>query len=115
MLKGIVKIMANSSDLQDRTKRDYRLVIKRFFSWLKEFVSWIRVSDTKSSIGPNDILSELELNKLRNSCRNLRDLIECLHATACRSHEFLSLRRSDVMFTNYEVVVYIRKNRSKKD
>jgi len=29
--QDIVKIMANSSDLQDRTKRDYRLVIKRFF------------------------------------------------------------------------------------
>jgi len=44
----------NTSDYEGWTKRDYRLITKKFFGWLRdpEFVSWIKLGNVKGRVGP---------------------------------------------------------------
>lgn len=102
----------NSSEYAINTKRDYRLISKKFFLWLRDrdFVSWIRIGSVKTRIGPEDILTKDELDQLRFACKGLRDkaMLETIYETACRPHEFLSIRKTDVSFDDYGATVYIQ-------
>lgn len=115
-LKSYVEKINVQEDFTDWTKRDYRLIIKKFFGWLrnKDFVAWIKVGGVKTRIGPEDVLSESELSRLRHVCTNLRDktLLETLYETACRPHEFLSFKRSSVSFDEYGALVYVEKGKT---
>ena len=102
--------------VEDWTKRDYRMIAKKFFGWLRdpEFVKWIKIGEVKSTVGPDDVFTDDELSVLRSTCENIRDkaLIETLYETACRPHEFLGLRKSDVSFDEYGAIVYVRKGKT---
>lgn len=106
----------NASDYADWTKRDYRVITKKFFTWLhnREFVDWIRLGNPKATIGPEDILNEKELSLLRFACKSLRDkaAIETLYETACRPHEFLGLKKSNVTFDDYGALVHVEKGKT---
>ena len=106
----------NTGDLADSTKRDYRLITKKFFGWLDnpEFVSWIKVGTVRTRIGPEDILTESELSKIKAYCKSLRDKapIETLYETATRPHEFLGLRKTDVAFDDLGAIVFISKGKT---
>ena len=93
--KYIEKIEA--SEMQPWTKRDYKLIAKKFFKWLNntDFVEWIRLGRIKSVVTSEDILKEDELSRLREACSvqvrsTLRDkaLVETLYETACRPMSF---------------------------
>lgn len=114
-LRGYVQGI-NSSEFQPWTKYEYRLVVKKFFGWLKnkEFVSWVKLGNVKATVGPEDILSDAELNRLRHVCENLRDkaLVETLYESACRPQEFLGLRKCDVSFDEFGAIVYVRQGKT---
>ncbi len=90
-------IEKNESSLSDHTKRDYRLVLKKFFGWLvnREFVSWIRVGNVKGKVGPEDILTADELERVRYQCKLIRDraIVETLYERA-RARDSSRLRGS---------------------
>ena len=104
-------IKKNESPLSEHTKRDYKIVLKKFFGWLRdhEFVSWIKVGIVKPTVGPDDILSTEELDRLRYQCKNIRDkaLIETLYESALRPHEFLSLKKNNITFDDDLTPIYV--------
>ena len=106
----------NADDLADWTKHDYRFLLKKFFGWLHDraFVDWVKIGHVRPTVGPDDILTDDDLRKLRSACKNLRDeaLIETLYESACRPHEFLGLRKSDVVFDDRGALVHIRKGKT---
>jgi len=106
----------NSSDYEQWTKRDYRLFTKKFFVWLrgKEFVEWIKLGHVKSTVGPEDILTQDELIRLKNACTQLRDkaLIETLYETACRPQEFLGLKKGNIVFDDKIARVHVEKGKT---
>lgn len=97
---------------RDWTKWDHKACMKRFFGWLKgpEFVSFIHLGKVKAAVGPEDILTKEELDRLRFACNNLRDkaLIETAYESAARPSELLSLNKNDVGFDDLGAVLYVR-------
>lgn len=100
----------------DQTKRDIRLIVKKFFRWLRndEFVSWIRLGDVKPTVRPEEVLQEVELNMVRGACKNLRNkaLIETLYEGAFRPHEFLGLKKSDIVFDEWGAVAHVARGKT---
>jgi integrase/recombinase XerD len=115
-LKNIVIAINSKEDFKDWTKSDYRMVTKRFYRWLRnqEFVKDIKAGGAEETVGPEDILDEKELSALFGCCTNLRDkaLSKTAYESACRPHEFLGLRKSDIAFDDYGAILYVRKGKT---
>lgn len=94
------------------TRRDYRLITKRFYRWLRneEFVKGFKIGECDETVGPEDILSDEELFKVYQACHSLRDkaLSSTAYEGAFRPHELLRQKKSDVMFDEYGAVIYVR-------
>ena len=95
------------SDYSPYTKHDYRVVLKRFYRWLRksedypEEVKWIRTTlKMKDELLPEDLLSEEEVMKLVEACSNPRDkaFIITLYESGARIGELGSMKISDVVF-----------------
>ena len=115
----IVKLCStiNNLDLKEWTKHDYKVVIKRFYKWLRENegqdldkrqypreVSWITVKMKKVRKRlPKELLSIEDVKKIANHANNLRDrcLILLLYESGARIGEILNLKIKDVEFDKY--------------
>jgi len=98
------------------TKKDYKSTIKRFYKWLNgdkeypELVKWIKTTlpkkDTKL---PSDLLTEDDIKKMVDACRNDRDkaLIFTLYESGARIGEICSLRIKDVKFDEYGSILIV--------
>lgn len=102
------------SDYSEDTKRDIRQVSKRYFRWLHDdrFVDGIRLGTVEGVIGPEDVLTDLELDNLRNAAKgSIRNeaLVETEYELGPRPGEFLGMRWSDVEFDDYGAKVTLFK------
>jgi len=95
------------SDYSPYTKHDYKVVLKRFYRWLRrsedypEEVKWIRTTlKVKDELLPEDLLSEEEVMKLVEACTNPRDkaFIITLYESGARIGELGTMSISDVVF-----------------
>ena len=96
------------SDYSPWTKHDYKVVLKRFYKWLKgndeeypEEVKWIKTTlKAKDELLPEDLLTEDEVMKLVEACSNPRDkvFIITLYESGARIGEIGSMRIRDVSF-----------------
>jgi len=96
------------SDYSPWTKRDYKVVLKRFYRWLKgndeeypEEIKWIKTTlKAKDELLPEDLLTEDEVMKLVEACSNPRDkaFIITLYESDARIGEVGSMRMRDVSF-----------------
>ncbi|MDG6918997.1 MAG: tyrosine-type recombinase/integrase [Nitrososphaerota archaeon] len=115
-LRAYVTRVNENPEYAVATKLDYRIMIKKFFRWLhnQEFVEWIRSGRFRTTVGPEDILSEAELNMMRETAGNPRDraLVETLYESAFRPQEFLSLRKDSVSFDEYGASIHIEKGKT---
>ncbi len=108
----IVRLVASleSEDLADWTKRDYRVVLKHFYKWLRNWedgtppeVRWIkktRGAENKRPILPKDLLTLEEKLALLKATRHPRDraLLEVFMESGRRLGEILTLHIGDVEF-----------------
>ncbi len=87
-------------DLADSTKRDYKVVLKKFYKWLNggeypEKVAWIKTT-RKNGNGklPEKLLTEEDIGKLIETAENPRDeaFIALLWETGARIGELLDLK-----------------------
>jgi len=48
--------------------------LKKFFGWYRdrEFVSWLKVGNIQETVGPEDVLTEDELQRIRGKCERAR-------------------------------------------
>lgn len=107
------------SDYQQRrncskaTIDNIRRNISSFFSWLEEEDHILkspmrRIHKIKTKKTVKEVISDEDIEKLRDSCTNLRDLamIDLLYSTGIRVGELVRLNIEDVNFESRECVVF---------
>jgi len=98
-----------SRDYSDWTKRDFKIVLKRFFRWLRksedypEEVRWLNTEIKNDNMLPEELLTEEEVKKMVETADNPRDraFILVLYESGCRIGEILSLKIRNVQFDDY--------------
>ncbi len=90
-------------DIKDSTRKDYRVMVKRFFKWQNdniypEKVRWIDTTGNKGNNKlPENLFNETDIEKLTGATRNLRNeaMIDLSWETGARPGEYLDLRICD--------------------
>ena len=101
------------SDYAPHTKRDYRIVLKRLFSFLNKGEL---VKDVKTTLKrnkkklPSEILTKDEVRKLIETATNPRNkaIIAVLYEGGLRIGELASLKVKNVVFDEYGAVIKVR-------
>lgn len=106
--------LTKRNDYTESTRRTFRIIIKRFFQWLKghskgEYpteVSWIRSGSNNHNgkhKNPEDMLNDDDIEKMVNAVSHPRDkaYILTLAESGCRISELLTLTIKKVCFDNY--------------
>lgn len=103
------------------TKHDYRVVIKKFYTWLYNkdnddidnwekppIVKWIKIKAPKTSKKlPSELLKPSDIRFLAEKSRDLREkaLILTLYESGARIGELLDLKIKDVIFDDYGCIL----------
>lgn len=111
----------NESNAGKVTLDNIRRIISSFFAWLEDenyIVKSLARRIHKIRIGKTvkDVYSDEELEQMRDSCINLRDLaiIDILSSTGIRVGELVNLNISDVDFDKRECIVLGKGNKQRK-
>ncbi len=90
-----------------------RRILSSFFAWLEDEDYIVkspirRIHKIKTAINIKETYSDEDLEKMRDSCTQLRDLaiIDMLASTGMRIGEMVSLNRADINFEERECVVF---------
>lgn len=101
------------NDCSKVTVDNVRRNISSFFSWLEEEDYVLkspmkRIHKIKTKQPVKEIISDEAIEKLRDSCKCLRDLaiIDLLYSTGIRVGELVNLNISDINFEDRECVVF---------
>ena len=108
-----------NNDLAILSKRKLKQILRAFYKWLynsdnyPDIVKWVKVDREVPNKLPEDLLSEEEVKKLIENCKNLRDstVIALLWDTGMRIGEFLGLRIKDITLTKTICHVKVYGNR----
>src|SRR5437773_6583845 len=98
-----------TSPYTDWTKRDYKIIFKVFYRWLRnaesypDEVSWIKSRTGKKGILPEELITKEEVDKLVQASYSLRDkaMILVLSESGCRIGEILSLQMKNISFDTF--------------
>lgn len=95
--------------------------ISSFFSWLEEEDHILkspvrRIHKIKTKTEVKEIISDECIEKLRDGCRNVRDLaiIDLLYSTGMRVGELVNLNISDINFEERECIVFGKGDKERK-
>lgn len=103
----------------DWTKRDYKVILKHFYKWLRNWedgappeVRWIkktRNAQNKRPILPKDLLTTEEKEALLHATYNPRDraLLEVIFESGRRLEEILTLHIRDIEFDSIGAKLYV--------
>ena len=106
----IIRIQENG--YSEWTKHDYKVIIKKFYSWLRDLekkeypleVKWIKTTIKKSENQnlPNEIIKPDEIDKVIEISENPRDkaFVSMLFESGCRISELLNIKIKDINFEN---------------
>lgn len=108
--------LANYQGLNDCSKTtidNIRRNISSFFTWLEEEDYIIkspmrRIHKIKTTKTVKEVISDEEIEKMRDKCKNLRDLaiIDLLYSTGIRIGELVRLNIDDIDFEERECIVF---------
>lgn len=97
-----------------------RRIFSSFFSWLEEEDYIIkspvrRIHKVKTGAQVKEVLSDENLETLRDNCTHIRDLaiIDMLSSTGMRVGELVKLNREDVNFSERECIVFGKGNKER--
>lgn len=106
------------TDYSAWTKHDYKVIIKRFYKWLKDDdeeypneVKWIKTTfKKKDAILPQNLLTEEDIQKLVDSASNLRNkaFIITLYESGARIGEIGNMQIKDVVFEERYTTLMLR-------
>ena len=103
------------------TVDNIRRNISSFFSWLEEEDYILkspmrRIHKIKTKKAVKNIITDEEIEKLRDNCRNLRDtaMIDLLYSTGIRVGELVKLNIEDINFSERECVVFGKGDKERK-
>jgi integrase/recombinase XerD len=105
-------------DLADETKTQFKIMVKRFYRWLKDpddeeyppEVKWIKTASRSDPLPlPEDVLSEKGVEALLSVAEYSRDkaFIAMLFDLGTRIGEFLTLQRKSIVFDEKGAVVVV--------
>jgi integrase/recombinase XerD len=109
----------NAAGYTEHTRRDYKVILKKFYQWLKgcnedeyEYpteVKWIKTRLQTKRLLPEALLTTQEIKMLVEATENPRDraLILTHYESGCRIGETLSLRILHVRFDQYGAVLIV--------
>ena len=109
-----------SRGISDGTIKGYCWVFSAYFGWLHR--DGIIPKNPMGNIGTvkvqkkvKEVFTEVEIEKLKSSCGNVRDraIICFLKATGCRISEVTGLNRTDVDLVNLECIVLGKGNKQR--
>ena len=110
-----------NSGCSSTTIDNIRRVLSSFFSWLEDEDYIIkspirRIHRIKTPITVKEVLTDENLEKLRDKCENIRDLslIELLTSTGMRVGELVNLNISDLNFEDRSCVVLGKGNKERE-
>ncbi|MBI4896090.1 MAG: tyrosine-type recombinase/integrase [Candidatus Aenigmarchaeota archaeon] len=93
------------------TKRDHWFMIKGFLKYVNSGLTFdgYKLSRKKKQHLPEDILSEEEFQKVKESAQTFREkaLISLLCESGCRAGEIVNLRVKDVVFDDFGAVIRV--------
>ena len=99
--------------MKDVSLNNQRTYICAFYKWLvdNDYLTknpCANIKVIKHEKHTRHSLSGIDMEKLRDACKNERDraLIEFLYATACRCEELVNVKISDVDFDSKEVLLF---------
>lgn len=112
-LRGYLSEYQNSNSVSKVTIDNIRRNLSSFYSWLED-ENYIlkspvrRIHRVKAATSIKETYSDEELEKLRDSCTEIRDLalIDILSSTGMRVGELVRLNQSDINFNERECVVF---------
>ena len=106
-----------TSDYSEWTKHDYKIVLKRFYQWLRNTeddyppeVKWIKSTVKKSNhMLPEELLTPEEVAKLADAASNPRDkaFIQTIYESGCRIGELLTLKIKHVHFDEHGAILIV--------
>ena len=103
------------------TVDNIRRNISSFFSWLEEEDYILkspmrRIHKIKTKKAVKNIITDEEIEKLRDNCRNLRDtaMIDLLYSTGIRVGELVKLNIEHINFSERECVVFGKGDKERK-
>lgn len=112
----IREYLANYQGLNDCSKTtidNIRRNISSFFTWLEEEDYIVkspmrRIHKIKTTKTVKEVISDEEIEKMRDKCKNLRDLaiIDLLYSTGIRIGELVRLNVDDIDFEERECIVF---------
>jgi hypothetical protein len=101
------------NDCSKTTIDNIRRNISSFFTWLEEEDYIIkspmrRIHKIKTTKTVKEVISDEEIEKMRDKCKNLRDLaiIDLLYSTGIRIGELVRLNIDDIDFEERECIVF---------
>lgn len=110
-----------SGGVSNVTLDNIRRIISSFFSWLEEeeiiYKSPVRrIKKIRSVMAVKPVISDEEMEVIRDSCENLRDraVIDLLASTGMRVGELVRLKREDIDFEKRECVVHGKGNKQRR-
>ena len=120
-IRGYISDYENISHAGKVTLDNIRRIISSFFAWLEDENYIVksparRIHKIKVGKSVKDVYSGEELEQMRDSCSNLRDLaiIDILSSTGIRVGELVNLNITDVDFEKRECVVLGKGNKQRK-
>ncbi len=107
----------NQKDYSPWTSQIFKVVLKKYLTWLNdgvlpESVAWMKIhisGSEKKLPGDGELLTQEDIQKILDTCDNIRDkcLITVLYESGCRIGEIASLRVGNVVFDNLGVVITV--------
>ena len=120
MMRGYLVDYQKINNCGKTTVDNIRRNISSFFSWLEEEDYILkspmrRIHKIKTTKVVKNIISDEEIEKLRDNCKSIRDtaMIDLLYSTGIRVGELVNLNIEDVNFSERECVVFGKGDKEK--
>lgn len=121
MMRGYLVDYQKINNCGKTTVDNIRRNISSFFSWLEEEDYILkspmrRIHKIKTTKVVKNIISDEEIEKLRDNCKSIRDtaMIDLLYSTGIRVGELVKLNIEDVNFSERECVVFGKGDKERK-
>ncbi|MGC9444246.1 MAG: tyrosine-type recombinase/integrase, partial [Candidatus Methanospirareceae archaeon] len=105
----IVAEIAQSEDMKEWTRRDYKLILRMFLVWLGKDAAWIKSKPPRNDLRAEEMLSREDVSALIDAANTLRDkaLIASLYEGGFRIAELAMAQIKDVKFDTHGAVLIV--------
>jgi len=120
-VEDLINNIDNNKEYSEWTKHDYRVSIKKFFTWIHnkeiedldeweipKIVKWIKIKAPRTAKKlPSELITPKDVKLLESHCRTLREkaLLLTLYESGARIGELRDLKIKDVTFDNFGCIL----------